>query len=130
MTVASLATIDALNALDQADAGHDPGARRLVVVHAVRRVHAELEEGTPRVDQAVDPFAHRQLAALAVAGNAALVTAGTVASQSLGASAQVVDQRRAWPLRWRGIPRTPGLSSSAERPSPRLSPGLSDPRGE
>ena len=49
-----------LAARHPADAGHDAGARRLVVVHVGRRRAAEqLEEGRAGIEQAVDALAHR-----------------------------------------------------------------------
>ena len=49
------------------DAGDEPGARRLVVVHVRGRERGELEERRSGIEQPVDPLAHRQLALLAVA---------------------------------------------------------------
>ena len=85
---------DAGRALDPADAGDDPGARRLVVVQAVRGERAQLEERRARVEEAVDPLADRQLAALAVAGDRAVVAAGAAARDGRLARAQVGDEGR------------------------------------
>src|SRR5213592_3375458 len=57
----------ALAAGDASDAGHDAGARRLVVVAAVRRERRELEEGRARVEEARDALAWQEFAARAVA---------------------------------------------------------------
>ena len=57
---------DALPAGDPADAGDDPGGRRLAVVEAVRGQRRELEERAARVEQRVDPLAGQQLAAVDV----------------------------------------------------------------
>src|SRR5216110_1733303 len=57
----------ALAAGDASDAGHDAGARRLVVVAAVRRERRELEEGRPRVEEARDALAWQEFAPRAVA---------------------------------------------------------------
>ena len=57
------------------DAGDDAGARRLVVVQAVRGERAQLEEGRAGVEQEVDALADRQLAALAVPGDRPVVAA-------------------------------------------------------
>ena len=53
---------DAFGAADAADAGDDPRAGRLVVVHAERGERRELEERRARVDQALDAVAREQLA--------------------------------------------------------------------
>ena len=57
----------ALAPVHRADAGHDAGARRLVVVEAERRQRRQLEPGAVGIEQQVDALAHRQLAAAAVA---------------------------------------------------------------
>src|SRR5262249_29454983 len=62
-------------ALDSADACDDAGARRLVVVQAVRGERAQLEEGRTRVEQEVDALAHWQLAALSMPRDRLVVTA-------------------------------------------------------
>ena len=64
-----------LAALDPADAGDDPGARRLVLVHAVGGELGELEEGRAAVQQQFDPLARQQLAAGDVALGGALAAA-------------------------------------------------------
>ena len=51
----------ALTALDDADAGHDPGPRRLAVVHLPCGQRGQLEECRVRVAEAVDSLARRQL---------------------------------------------------------------------
>ena len=80
--------------LDPADPGDDAGARRVVVVQAGRGQRAQLEERRPRVQQAVDPLADRQLAALAMAGDRALVAAGAAGRQRRLSRPQVVDEGR------------------------------------
>ena len=47
-----------------ADARHEAGRRRLVVVHAVGSERGQLEERRARVDEAFDALANRQLALL------------------------------------------------------------------
>ena len=85
---------DARRALDPADAGHDPGARRLIVVQAVRRQRAQLEEGRARVEEAVDALADRELAALAMPGDGPVVAARAALADGGGARPQVGDERR------------------------------------
>ena len=80
-------------ALDPADAGDDAGARRVVVVQAGRRERAELEEGGAGVDEAVDPLADRELAALAMALDRAVVAAGAATGDGVLAAPQVGDER-------------------------------------
>ena len=82
----------ALDALDPADAGHDPGPRRVAVVQAVGGVGTQLEEGAAGIDQAVDAVADGQLAALAVAVDRSLVAGRAVARQRIGSRSQVVDE--------------------------------------
>ena len=53
----------ALAALDDADPGHDPCARRLALVQVPRGERAQLEEGAVGVAEQVDPLPRRQLAA-------------------------------------------------------------------
>ena len=48
---------------DDADAGDDPRARRLAVVHVPGRERRELEERRPGIDEPVDAVAGQQLAA-------------------------------------------------------------------
>ena len=87
---------DAGHALDLADAGHDPGARRVpavVAVDAVGGQRAQLEEGRARVDQPVDPLANRQLAARPVLLDRGRVAAGAVPADPRLALAQVGDER-------------------------------------
>ena len=55
-----------LDAVDAADAGDDAGARRLVLVHAVRGERREFEERRARIEQRADALARQQLAALGV----------------------------------------------------------------
>ena len=66
---------DALAALDDADAGDDPGPGRLAVVHVPGGQRAELEEGGAGVDEPVDPLARGQLPARAVPLDRALTAA-------------------------------------------------------
>ncbi len=51
-----------LAARDAADAGDEPGGRRLVVVDIPRRKRRELEKRRVGIEQLLDAFAHRQLA--------------------------------------------------------------------
>ena len=81
---------DARLALDDADAGDDPGRRRLAVVEAPGRERAELEERGARVDEPVDPLARGHLPAGAVA----LDRGGAAAERDeRGALAQLRDER-------------------------------------
>ena len=107
---------DAGRALDPADAGDDPGARRVVVVQAGRGERAQLQEGRARVEQALDPLADGQLAALAVALDRAVVAAGAaVRDRPPGARA---GRRRGPPSRrgWRAPRRPRGRAGCAGRP--------------
>ena len=65
-----------LTSRDTADAGHDAGGRRFVLIHVEGRERRQLEKRRPAIDQPVDPFANRQLALrampLQVLGAAAL----------------------------------------------------------
>ena len=94
MTVASLATMTQVVPSTRPMPGDDPGARRVVVVQAVGGERAQLEERRPGVEQPVDPFADRELAALAVAGDRALVAAGAAARDRRLAGTQVGDEGR------------------------------------
>ncbi len=85
---------DAGRALDPADPGHDPGARRLVVVHPAGGQRAQLEERGARVEEAVDPLADRQLAPFPVALDRRVVPAGASARDPLLARPEVGDQGR------------------------------------
>src|SRR5205085_8599012 len=53
----------AFPALDDTDAGHDPRSRCLSLVQIPGGQWVELEERSPRIDEAVDALAGRQLAA-------------------------------------------------------------------
>ena len=65
LTVASLAKITHLPALDDADPGDDAGRRRAALVRPPTPASAdELEERRPGIDEAVDPLPRVQLAAL------------------------------------------------------------------
>ena len=64
----------ALDALDDADPGHDAGADREVAAPAGER--RELEEGAAGVDEQLDPLAGQQLAARVVALDVLLPAAG------------------------------------------------------
>ena len=57
----------ALALLHASDAGHQPGTRRFVVVHSVRRERRELEKGRIRIEQRRDALPHRHLPLLFVA---------------------------------------------------------------
>jgi hypothetical protein len=67
---------DDLATADAPDACDDPGAGRLVVVHAVRRQRGELEEGRSTVEQALDALARQQLSARDVLLGSLWPTAG------------------------------------------------------
>jgi hypothetical protein len=84
---------DTGRALDPADSRDHARTRRIVVVHAVRSERAQLEEGAPGIEQAVDPFADRQLAPLAMSSDRALVTAGATFAESSGPGTEVIDER-------------------------------------
>src|SRR5207244_12764997 len=58
---------DDLASRDAADAGDDAGPRRLVVVEVPRRERRQLQKRRSRVEQAIDSFADRKLALLAMA---------------------------------------------------------------
>ena len=58
---------DAFAAFDPPDAGDDAGARRRVVVHAVRRELRQFEKGRARIEQRPHARARQQLAAPRVA---------------------------------------------------------------
>ena len=83
---------DAGRALDPADAGDDAGTGRVVVVQAGRGERAELEEGTGGIEQAIDPLADGQLAALTMPLDRAVVTPGAAVGEVGLAISQVVDQ--------------------------------------
>ena len=55
------------HAADRANSGHQTGARYGIVVEAPGRKRGEFEKRAERVDQQIDPFTHRNLAAVAVA---------------------------------------------------------------
>ena len=57
----------ALASFDAADAGDDARARCVAVVHLPRRQRREFEEGRAGIEQAVDAFAHEELALLRMA---------------------------------------------------------------
>ena len=79
----------ALLTLDHADAGDDPGARGLSLVHVPGGQRVQLEERRAGIDQPVDPLAGEQLAARAVALDRALAAA----SGDLGGTRlQLVDE--------------------------------------
>ena len=79
----------ALAALDDADAGDDPGGGRLAVVEVPGGERVQLEEGRAGIDEPVDPLPGEQLAARAVALDRALPAAGRDLCASL---AQLRDQ--------------------------------------
>ena len=104
----------ALPALDDADAGDDPGRGRLAVVQLPGGERAELEERGARVDQPVDPLARGQLAARAVAldGDAAAASAtSAVRSRSSATSASIRPRRRS-----NTVSRVTALGASSCRP--------------
>ena len=80
----------ALAAADPADAGDDPRARRVAVVHAVRGQRRELQERRALVEQPVDALARQQLAARRVPRAGLLAAAQPHPLELL---AQVGDQR-------------------------------------
>ena len=80
----------ALAALDDADPGHDPGARRLPVVDLPRGERVQLQERRPRIDEPVDPLAREQLPARAMALDRPLAAAG---GDQRRAGPQLLDQR-------------------------------------
>ena len=57
---------DTLLSLDDADAGDDPGSRRLAVVQVPGGERAELEELAAGIDEPIDPLPRGHLAARAV----------------------------------------------------------------
>ena len=65
----------ALAARDAADAGDDPGARRLVAIHAVGGQRRQLEERGARIEQHFDAIAGQQFAAPHVLGAGRLAAA-------------------------------------------------------
>ena len=80
-----------LAARHPADAGDQPGARRLAVVEAGGGERRDLEERRARVEQPVEPLADRELALFPMAG----VRGGTAAGpRRLESGAKVRDQRR------------------------------------
>jgi hypothetical protein len=83
---------DALDSLDQPDAGHHPRPRRLVVVQAGGRQRGELQEGAARIDQPIDPFADGHLAALTVPRDGPLVAARSALADCPGSRPEVIDQ--------------------------------------
>ena len=83
---------DAGRPLDTADAGDDPRARRIAVIQALGRERVQLEEGAPRVEEPVDPFADGQLAALPVPGDRPVVTGRAPFGERPLSAAEVVDQ--------------------------------------
>ncbi len=82
---------DAFAARHAADAGDDPGAVDVALVHAIGGERRELEERRAGIDQALDPFARQELAAFGVA-----LARTLVAAERRGrlAGAQLVDQHR------------------------------------
>ena len=83
-----------LAALDTADAGDDAGGGHRVVltrsaVHAIGSERAQLEERAARVEQAVDPIPHQELATTGVLGSGTLRATLAHECQPL---AQVVDE--------------------------------------
>jgi hypothetical protein len=80
---------DALAPGDPADAGDDPGPRRVAAVQAVRGERGEFQERARRVEQRVHPVARQQLPALDVAGPRPLRPAQRGGGEP---GAQVVDE--------------------------------------
>ncbi len=80
----------ALAALDDADAGDDPGARRVAVVQLPGGERVQLEERGAGIDEPVDPLPGRQLPARAVPFRRLLAAAGRDQRRPL---AQLGDER-------------------------------------
>ena len=57
-----------LAAVHPADAGHQPGGRRLIVVQAVRRQRREFQERRARIQQRLDAVAHHHLVLVEMTG--------------------------------------------------------------
>ena len=83
---------------DAADAGDDAGGRRLVVVQVPGGERRQLEERRARVEQLVDPLAHRQLALGAMPLEVLRAAALARRRRPL---AQLGDQRAPSAPRWR-----------------------------
>ena len=75
---------------DPADAGDDPGAGTLVVVHAVGGQRRDLEQWTAGIEQPVDAVARQQLAAVDVPGAGSFRTAQRSGREL---AAQLLDKR-------------------------------------
>ena len=82
---------DAFAARHAADAGDDPGARRLVVIEAVSGQRRALQKRRAGVEQAIDTVARQQLAAPGVAFPRAL---SAPQRHALKLGAEVVDERQ------------------------------------
>ena len=68
---------DAGRALHTADAGDDPGARRVVVVEAGGGQRAQFQERAAWVQESIDPLADRELATFAVTLDGPVIAPGT-----------------------------------------------------
>src|SRR5687768_3109402 len=79
-----------VSAGDAADAGHDAGGRRVIVVHSPRGQRRQLEKCHARIEQGVDALPHGHLALLAMARD--IFDAATLASL-LHPRAVLVDER-------------------------------------
>ena len=111
-----------LAALQPPDAGDDPGAGRLVLVHPPRGERRQLHERALRIEQLPDAVAHQQLAALQMAAAGLL---GAALAHALDRLAQLFDrrlhQREILPvLRARGVDAA--LDSFHRRPLSRFDP--------
>ena len=115
MTVASLATMTQVVPSTRPMPGDDAGARGIVVVQAGRGERAQLEEGRARVEEALDPLADGQLAALAVALDRALVAAGAAPGERRLAGPQVGDEGAPSRRGWRASPGRRGRAGCAGR---------------
>ena len=73
-------------AFDDADAGDDAGAGRIVAVHAVGRERREFEKIGTRIDQPLDPLARGELVALAMFGGRLGSAAGVRGRETLAQS--------------------------------------------
>ena len=93
MTVASLATTTQVVPSTRPMPVTIPAPGRIVVVQAGRGERAQLEERRARVEEALDPLADRELAALAMALDRALVAAGAAARDGRLARPKVGDER-------------------------------------
>ena len=100
-------------ALDRPDPGDDPGARGVVVVEPGRRERAQLEERRAGIEEAVDPLADGELAALAMTGDRAVVAAGAASGDGGLTVAEVRDELGHRVVVGAGL-RAPGIESAPQ----------------